>query len=77
MRSSLKIRAFLMLVAVLVTAMALALPEPAAACWIGFAQHCYYPNGAYCYTPGCGGTTQCNCAPSGTPTCDYEEVCCP
>lgn len=79
MRTALKIRTVLLLAAVLFTGLALALPQPAQACWINFVQDCVYPNGTHCYTycpqwaPSCTGPTE------GTPSCSYpgDEYCCP
>jgi hypothetical protein len=73
MRTSPKIRAFLLLVAVLFTAMALSLPEPAAACWIFFGQDCYRPDGSYCFDHPCTSNNECSgatCYPSA------DEYCC-
>jgi len=77
MRTSLKIRTFLLLIAALFTVLALSLPEPAVACWINFVQECSYPNGAQC-TVYCPGQQSCTCEPQGTPYCYYtgEESCC-
>jgi hypothetical protein len=72
MRTSLKIRAFLLLVAALFTTMALSLPEPAAACWLDIAQDCYYPDGSYCYEPPCDSRTLC---PGATCSWAGEERC--
>lgn len=72
MRSSLKIRTFLLLVAALFTTLALALPQPATACWISFVQECIMPDGSkcsiYCSSQECPGATGC--------TYTGEEHCC-
>jgi hypothetical protein len=73
MCTSPKIRAFLLLVAALFTTMALSLPEPAAACWLGIAQDCYNPDGSYCFDHPCTSSNECpgaTCYPGG-------EYCCP
>ena len=72
MRNSLKIRTFLLLVAVLFTGLVLSLPAPAMACWINFVQECTYPDGSKCYIycPGqsCPGASCCH---------TDQESCCP
>jgi len=79
MNTSLKIRTLVLLLALGVTTMVLSLPEPAASCWMSFKQYCYYPNGVYCEDRPCDQSPEWTCSglPSGTPSCDTEEFCCP
>lgn len=71
MRTSLKIRALLLLVAVLSTMTVLSFPETVEACVLDVDQDCYYGS-TYCFDPGCDGTNQCPGA-----TCYYAgDRCC-
>ncbi|HEV2852639.1 MAG TPA: hypothetical protein VHC97_07530 [Thermoanaerobaculia bacterium] len=73
MHTALKIRTFLLLIAALFTGLALALPQPAQACWISFVQQCTAPDGSTCYiycsSQDCPGAT--GCFYTG------DEYCCP
>jgi hypothetical protein len=78
MTQSSKIKLPLLLLAALVTVLALTPPPPAQACPAYDIEQCYYPNGVSCRAPECPKhPTTCNGIPSGTPTCYYAGVeCC-
>jgi hypothetical protein len=79
MRTALKIRTFLLLVAVLFTGLALSHPGAIQACTAYTIYDCQYENGVWCryhdcpkYAPSCDGT------PSGSSTCYWAgDECCP
>jgi len=75
MRSSLKFRTFLLLVAVLFTTLALTFPAPAEACWINYIQECAMPDGSRCWIFCPPPANQC----PGNLYCSYieSESCCP
>lgn len=71
-----KTRLLILSLALLASATIMSPPEPAEACTIYFIEDCYYPNGVWCRSHPCG-DSWCTGTPDGTPSCDYEQTCCP
>lgn len=78
MTQSSKIKLPLLLLAAIVTLLALTPAHPAQACFTYDIEECYYPNGVSCRVPECPKhQTTCNGEPQGTPTCQGIGVeCC-